>query len=103
MAAGRTDSGVHARGQALHFGLPTAQVVQPRGWDQEPGRLEAFLNRQLLPPDVRVWNVSRAPPPAPKNLAVRGEWHAMYNAGTCCVWRVCGGGDGGFIARPANE
>lgn len=56
-------------------------MVAPRGWDAAPGRLEGFLNRQLLPPDVRVWNVSRAPPPAAKNLAVRGEWHAMYNAG----------------------
>lgn len=79
MAAGRTDSGVHARGQALHFGLPTAEVVVPREWDREPGKLQTALNHRL-PPDVRLWNVSLAPPPAAKNLAVRGEWHAMYNA-----------------------
>jgi tRNA pseudouridine38-40 synthase len=80
VAAGRTDSGVHARGQALHFDLPTADVVAAREWDAKPGKLERFLNAHL-PPDVRVWNVSLAPPPAAKNLAVRGEWHAMYNAG----------------------
>lgn len=79
MAAGRTDSGVHARGQAVHFDLPTAEVVEPRGWGAHPGKLERCLNAHL-PPDVRVWNVSTAPAPAPKNLAVRGEWHAMYNA-----------------------
>ena len=63
VAAGRTDSGVHARGQALHFDLPTAEVAARHGWDLAPGKLGAYLNRALLPPDVRMWNVSRAPPP----------------------------------------
>jgi tRNA pseudouridine38-40 synthase len=49
--AGRTDAGVHARGQVCHVDLP-----------QAPDLVE--LRRRLasaLPADVRVWNVSLAP------------------------------------------
>jgi len=52
--AGRTDAGVHARGQVAQVDLP-AQV-----WEQESGRLLRRLAGRL-PHDVRVWRVSRAP------------------------------------------
>lgn len=74
VAAGRTDAGVHARGQVIHFDYPTIAAA-----GQTPFDFEAKLNARL-PPDVRLWNVSYAPPPRANNLAVQGDWHAMYNS-----------------------
>ncbi len=51
--AGRTDQGVHARGQAGHFDVPydkANEVVH------DPSHLEFVLNR-LLPDDVRIYNI----------------------------------------------
>lgn len=63
VVAGRTDAGVHARGQVCHVDLPRAR------WRVLPGRSTvdpcASLLRRLhglLPPDVRVHRVRIAPP-----------------------------------------
>ena len=60
--AGRTDAGVHARGQVAHADL------DPRAWASLPGRSarppqDAALTRLrgILPPDVAVHRVSAAP------------------------------------------
>jgi tRNA pseudouridine38-40 synthase len=53
--AGRTDAGVHARGQVCHLDVPTQALA-----DQELGQLAYRLSR-LLPADVRVRCVRRAP------------------------------------------
>lgn len=53
--AGRTDAGVHARGQVCHGDVPG------EGLAMEPDRLAHRLTR-LLPRDVRVQRVSVAPP-----------------------------------------
>ncbi|WP_370893827.1 tRNA pseudouridine(38-40) synthase TruA [Janibacter sp. GXQ6167] len=60
--AGRTDAGVHARGQVAHVDLPVST------WEALPGRAgrapeEAALTRLkgVLPPDVVVHAVTRAP------------------------------------------
>lgn len=50
IASGRTDSGVHARGQVVHF-------RQPR--KMETGLLRKALNA-MLPTDVRIMSVARA-------------------------------------------
>jgi tRNA pseudouridine38-40 synthase len=59
-AASRTDAGVHARGQVAHF--DSARVPYP-------ARLLHALNR-LLPDDIRVTALRRAPP----------DFHARFSA-----------------------
>jgi tRNA pseudouridine38-40 synthase len=54
--AGRTDAGVHARGQVAHVDVRADLLTG----DEELGRLARRLAR-LLPDDVRVSRVSRAP------------------------------------------
>jgi tRNA pseudouridine38-40 synthase len=53
--AGRTDAGVHARGQVAHADIPAGR------WAQD-GDTAARRLARLLPPDVRVHRVTPAPP-----------------------------------------
>jgi len=60
--AGRTDAGVHARGQVAHVDIPLA------AWNRMPGHQpktpEEGMFRRLngvLPPDIRVHTIDRAP------------------------------------------
>jgi tRNA pseudouridine38-40 synthase len=52
--AGRTDAGVHARGQVAHADVPASR------WDEVAGTILARLAR-LLPPDIRVHRIVAAP------------------------------------------
>eukprot|EP00639_Heterosigma_akashiwo_P010491 CAMPEP_0206369968 /NCGR_PEP_ID=MMETSP0294-20121207/5618_1 /ASSEMBLY_ACC=CAM_ASM_000327 /TAXON_ID=39354 /ORGANISM="Heterosigma akashiwo, Strain CCMP2393" /LENGTH=224 /DNA_ID=CAMNT_0053816835 /DNA_START=42 /DNA_END=713 /DNA_ORIENTATION=- len=71
MGAGRTDAGVHARGQLMHFDVP--QKIE------DLQKLEYSLNC-LLRDDVRVFNVS-APPPLKQYQLDQGlPFHAIVNA-----------------------
>jgi tRNA pseudouridine38-40 synthase len=60
-AAGRTDAGVHATGQAAH-------VDMPRPWD--PFRLSEALN----------WHLKPAPVAVTACAAVAEDWHARFSA-----------------------
>jgi tRNA pseudouridine38-40 synthase len=64
--AGRTDAGVHARGQVAHVDLPEEV------WARESGKLLRRLAGRL-PHDVRVWRVGQAP--------------AGFNARFSAIWR----------------
>ncbi|UGY93134.1 tRNA pseudouridine(38-40) synthase TruA [Streptomyces gobiensis] len=64
--AGRTDAGVHARGQVAHFDLPGEL------WAQHGEQLLRRLAGRL-PMDIRVWRVSEAP--------------AHFNARFSAIWR----------------
>ena len=60
--AGRTDSGVHARGQVAHLDVDPDQVTASAGRSTEPP-LDALARRVdgILPPDLRVRRITEAP------------------------------------------
>ncbi|MEV6106263.1 tRNA pseudouridine(38-40) synthase TruA [Streptomyces sp. NPDC051940] len=64
--AGRTDAGVHARGQVAHVDLP-AELWAEHG----PQLMRRLAGR--LPMDVRIWRISEAP--------------AHFNARFSAIWR----------------
>lgn len=79
--ASRTDLGVHARGQALHFDLP-----QPC---DDLRYLEFAMNR-MLPDDVRVFNISAAPAGTVNQTRDDDLWHATKSAtAKLYVYRFC--------------
>lgn len=78
-ASGRTDAGVHALGQTVHFELTPEQVTRI-GRMGEPDRWVAALNSSL-PPELRVMKASRAPRDFHARFSTRGKiyryeiWH----------------------------
>ena len=69
--ASRTDKGVHAKGQIFHFDMC-----------EEYEDLNDICNQMnaLLPHDVRVFDVRRAPNGTPEQVQKGQLWHALYNA-----------------------
>ncbi|GAA1715041.1 tRNA pseudouridine(38-40) synthase TruA [Isoptericola hypogeus] len=60
--AGRTDAGVHARGQVAHVDVPAERwEAMPGRSDREPGTALADRLAGVLPPDVVVHRASVAP------------------------------------------
>lgn len=77
VAAGRTDSGVHARGQAIHF-----DAVITTGDSIECNDVEVSL-RRMLPPDLVLWNLEPAPERVEKQIGMTVQsfpWNVMYDS-----------------------
>lgn len=76
VAAGRTDGGVHARGQAIHFDLPILM-------DNEDLQQVEYAVNKMLKKDVCIYNLQVAPPPFVKEIdgAEREVlWNVMYDS-----------------------
>lgn len=89
VGAGRTDTGVHARGQAIHFDLQST-LTEPMS------HIEYSLNA-MLPTDICLWNLSLAPtnqyPTSNAEetaLSQQYQWNVLYNSiGKLYSYRLC--------------
>ena len=76
VAAGRTDAGVHARGQAVHFDCN--QDLSESDLSSVQYSLE-----KMLPRDIALWNLQKVPPPIMKQIngeLVQKEWNVMFDS-----------------------
>jgi tRNA pseudouridine38-40 synthase len=86
VGAGRTDAGVHARGQAIHFDLQKGDIQSPEALQT----LQYSMNR-MLRQDLQVYNLQEAPLVIKKVNGVVGSypWHAIYDAtGKLYIYRI---------------
>ena len=85
VGASRTDSGVHARGQGIHFDMPSTRA--PLQLD-DIQKMQFTLN-QMLPGDVRLTNLSLAPKMnGNDDNDQKTWWHSIYNStGKLYVYR----------------
>mmetsp|Transcript_33364 Transcript_33364/g.36915 ORF Transcript_33364/g.36915 Transcript_33364/m.36915 type:complete len:327 (-) Transcript_33364:27-1007(-) len=86
LGAGRTDTGVHARGQAIHFDLEKGLISS----QEELGKLEYSLNR-MLKPDIRLYNLQQAPIVTKmwNGEERKVQWSAMYDSiGKLYTYRI---------------
>lgn len=81
--ASRTDQGVHARGQCVHF-----DVLPEKQFD-DFAQFEYSCNR-MLPDDIRIFNVTRAPLGNSEQLAQDRLFHATTSStGKLYSYRFC--------------
>lgn len=83
--ASRTDYGVHARGNCVHFDIPDTRWPLP--WSLQD--LEFKLNR-YLPDDIRVYNISTAPGGTAEEESHGQVFHATASTtGKLYSYRLC--------------
>lgn len=89
VAAGRTDAGVHAKGQAIHFDLNQELSAD------DLRNAESSL-RRMLPQDIRLYSLQKAPEPFTKILANEERvvaWNTIYDSlGKLYSYRLSIGG-----------
>ena len=79
VGASRTDQGVHAKGQCIHFDLPH---------EKEIGDIAEFQHsyNRMLPPDLKIYNMSIAPIPSDSLF----PFHATISStGKQYIYRFC--------------
>jgi tRNA pseudouridine38-40 synthase len=86
-AAGRTDAGVHAVGQVTHADLPVDALpnAYPRSPRPNQPEFEPLIRRlgKLLPADVRVRRITRAPAGFDARFSALRR-HYVYRISTAC-------------------
>jgi len=82
--ASRTDIGVHAHGQTIHFEVPEETNVS------DLSHVEFTLNRLLLPSDICIYNVSSCPLGNAAQIAIKQPFHAIKSTtGKAYTYRLC--------------
>lgn len=89
VGAGRTDTGVHARGQAIHFDVQSTPT-------ESLSRIEHSLNA-MLPTDICLWNLSLAPTNQSQTNSTAAKtpsqpflWNVLYDSvGKLYSYRLC--------------
>lgn len=76
VGAGRTDAGVHARGQAIHFDCQ-------KDLSEQDIVLVQNSVEKMLPRDIALWNLQKAPPPLTKiinGVSMEKDWNVIYDS-----------------------
>jgi tRNA pseudouridine38-40 synthase len=81
--ASRTDHGVHAKAQCIHFDLPPEKDIQDVRF------FEHSFNR-MLPGDIRIYNLTAAPPGNSEQLRDSKLFHSTTStSGKLYIYRFC--------------